>query len=117
MALIPANSELPGLINRPGSFLARYRYALIILLIGAVVDGMTTYTNVREFGTHVETHPVQRWVFDWFGAGIGVPLAKIIQMGFVVFVAAWWKPWTRWVLILCGLLYSAAALSNHFQWL
>lgn len=90
---------------------------MIVLAIGAILDALTTYANVREFGPHVETHPVQRLFFEIFGPALGVPLAKLTQFAFVIFVAAWWTPWTRWLLLLCGLLYTAASLSNHFQWL
>jgi hypothetical protein len=117
VALLPCNSEIPTLLARPGEFVSRYRYALLLLLVGTILDALTTYANVREFGSHVETHPVQRLVFDLFGVTAGVPLAKLVQVGFVMFVAAWWKPWTRWILLICGLLYTAAAISNHFQWL
>jgi hypothetical protein len=117
MALLPRNSEIPTLLARPGEFASRYRYVLVVLLIGTILDGLTTYANVREFGSHVETHPAQRIVFDVIGVTAGVPLAKIIQVGFVLFVAACWKPWTRWVLLICGVLYTAAAVSNHYHWL
>jgi len=115
--LIPRHSELPTLGREPLRFLSRYRFSLIILIIGAVLDALTTYANVKQFGPGVETHPVQRLFFEIFGTAVGVPLAKALQFGFVIFVAAWWRPWTRWVLILCGVLYAAAAMSNHYQWL
>lgn len=117
MFLIPRHSELPTLGRQPLRFLSRYRYSLLILIVGAVLDALTTYANVKQFGPGVETHPVQRLFFQTFGATIGVPLAKALQFGFVIFVAAWWCPWTRWVMILCGVLYAAAAASNHYRWL
>ena len=115
MPLLPRDTELPLLATRPLTFAGRHKLALLILLVGAVLDALTTYANVRDFGPHVETHPVQRWVFELFGTTAGVPLAKVIQLGFVFFVAAWWRPWTSILLTVCGVLYSAAALSNHFQ--
>ena len=97
--------------------MSRYRYSLAVMGVGAVLDAMTTYANVRQFGPHVETHPVQRVFFEMLGPAVGVPVAKLIQFGFVIFVAAWWRPWTRWLLLVCGGLYTLAAFSNHFQWL
>ena len=117
MLLIPHHSELPTLGRSPRQFLSRYRYSLVVLVVGAVLDGLTTYANVRQFGPEVETHPVQRLFFDYLGPSIGVPIAKALQFAFVIFVAAWWRPWTRWVLLICGVLYAAAAMSNHFRWL
>ena len=114
---IPRHSELPTLWQHPRKFLERYRYSLALLVVGAALDALTTYANVRQFGPHVETHPVQRLFFERLGPAVGVPLAKLLQFGFVIFVAAWWRPWTRWLLLVCGALYTLAAVSNHFQWL
>ena len=117
MFLIPRHSELTTLRKQPSRFFLRYRYSLAVLVVGAVLDALTTYENVRQFGAHVETHPVQRLFFETLGPALGVPLAKAIQLGFVIFVAAWWRPWTRWLLLICGALYTLAAVSNHFQWI
>jgi hypothetical protein len=29
-------------------------------------------------------------------------------------VAAWWRPWCRWILLTCAGLYTLAAVSNYF---
>ena len=114
MPLLPEKTELPHLLQDPPSFAARYRWPLALLALGATADVITTYRNLVLYGPSVEAHLVQRWVSEIVGVHAGVPLAKLIQLGFVLFVAAWWRPWTRWLLTLCGLLYSAAAASNHF---
>ncbi|MDB5290253.1 MAG: hypothetical protein JWL69_1494 [Phycisphaerales bacterium] len=85
-----------------------------MLLIGAIADGVTTYRNMRIYGLGIEAHVVQRWVSQAVGIHAGVPLAKLIQLGFVVLVAAWWRPWTPWLLAACGVLYCAAAVSNYY---
>lgn len=114
MPIIPAKTELPRLFSTPAGFIRAYWLPLLILLIGATADVITTLVNLRLYGPQVETHIVQRWVSQIFGVEAGVPLAKAGQLAFVIFVAAWWKPWTPWLLTLCGVLYSAAAISNHF---
>jgi len=114
MPIIPHRSELPRLIRQPAAFARAYWLPLSILLIGATADTITTWRSMRLYGITVETHLVQRWVSEMIGINLGVPLAKLIQFGFVLLVAAWWRPWTPWLLTLCGLLYGAAAISNHF---
>ena len=114
MALLPRKTEIPLLLNHPVRFIRAYWIALLILLIGATADVITTLVNLRLYGPDVEAHIVQRWVSQIFGVHAGVPLAKLAQLAFVLFVAAWWKLWTPWLLALCGLLYGAAAVSNHF---
>lgn len=103
---LPSRSELPLLARSPGSFLRRYRWPLIALAAGATVDAITTYRNVRAYSAAVEVHPVKRLLFEVLGPEAGVPAAKLIQLAFVLLVAAWWKPWCRWVLALCGSLYA-----------
>ena len=113
-ALYPRRSELPRLLRHPGSFVRAYWAPLVILLAGATADLVTTYHNLRLYGPAVEAHPVQRLVSEILGVRVGVPLAKLAQVAFVLLVAAWWRPWTTWLLVLCGLLYFAAAVNNHY---
>jgi uncharacterized membrane protein len=89
---------------------------LAVLMVGAVLDGVTTYSNVRDYSADVEVHPVQRVVFQVLGPAVGVPVAKALQVACVLFVAALWRRWCPWVLVLSGLLYALAAASNHFLW-
>jgi hypothetical protein len=114
MPLLPRNTELPRLVRHPAHFVGSYWLPLMILFAGATADVVTTYQNLRLYGPAVEAHVVQRWVSEIVGIRAGVPVAKLVQLGFVLFVAAWWRPWTPWLLSLCGLLYAAAAVSNHY---
>ena len=114
MAILPDRTELPLMLGRPAAFARRYRGPLLLLLAGATADAVTTLVNLRRFGAGIEVHPVQRWVFEWFGVEAGVPVAKLCQLACVLAVAAWWRPWCRWVLTICGVFYLAAAVSNHF---
>ena len=112
--LLPDRTELPLLVREPRAFVVRYRVPLLVLLVGAVLDAVTTYRNLVTFGAGIEVHPAHRLVFEWFGTTWGVPVGKLAQLGFVVFVAAWWRPWCAWLLGGCGVLYTLAAISNHF---
>jgi uncharacterized membrane protein len=94
-AILPRHSALPLLLNAPRSFATLYRIPLVVLVLGAIADLFTTLWNLRLYGPMVETHLVQRWVSELFGVEAGVPLAKAMQLAFVLFVAAWWQPWCR----------------------
>ncbi len=90
-----------------------YRIPLVLLVLGASADVFTTLWNLRAYGPMVETHVVQRWISQLIGVEAGVPMAKLVQLAFVVFVAAWWRPWCATLLVVCGCLYAAAAVSNY----
>jgi hypothetical protein len=90
--ILPEKTELPLLLRHPATFARRYWAALLLLAAGATADAVTTLVNLRRFGPSVEVHPVQRLVSEIFGVTAGVPVAKVIQLGFVLLVAAWWRP-------------------------
>jgi len=117
MPLLLKNTRLPMLLKQPGRFIRAYGWALGILLAGAVADAVTTYMALARWGTECELHVVQRWLSEWFGVAVGVPLAKLVQVVFVMLVAAWWGRWTATLMVLCGVLYGLAAMNNHFMWL
>ncbi len=53
-------------------------------------------------------------VFEVFGPLVGA-LGKALQLGFVLFVRRHrQRPVVRGLLVVCGLLYLLAAVSNHF---
>jgi len=114
--LMPRDGELPLLLRQPARFVVKYRWPLLVLWAGASADLWTTLRNIEELGPGIEVHIFQRLLSQWFGIAVGVPLAKLVQLAFVLPLAAWWRPWCRWLLILCGTLYTAAAICNHFRW-
>jgi hypothetical protein len=112
--ILPKDSSLPLLLHEPRQFVRSHRLALVILILDASADVFTTLWNLRVYGPGVEVHLVQRWLSQLVGVELGVPMAKALQIGFVILVAAWWRPWCRSLLIACGCLYGLAAVSNYF---
>lgn len=112
--MLPQQTELPTLLKQPRTFAWQYRWALAILALGAMADVVTTVINLLRYGPSVEVHLAQRIVCEIVGVTLGVPVAKVMQLAFVVLVAAWWRPWCGVILSLCGVLYACAAVSNHF---
>jgi hypothetical protein len=110
--LLPRDTALLMLFFKPRQFIKDYRWYLVALLLGASADVFTTLWNLRAYGSGVEMHIVQRWISEIVGVEAGVPLAKLGQLMFVVLVAAWWRPWCRWLLLACGCLYALAAMST-----
>ena len=113
----PIKTNLRILAGRPEVFVRAYRWSLLMLVVGTTLDTMTTMSFMRRLGTSDELHPAMRMMAELFGIDAGVPLASLVRFGCVVFVAALWRRWCRWVLLLCGILYALAACSNHFDWM
>ena len=114
---LPRRTNLRLLVGRPSALLRAYWPALLLLFLGAAADVWTTYRNLLAYGIEVEVHWPQRVVSQMVGIHLGVPLAKAIQLAFVLAVACWWRPWCGPLLGACGFLYALAALNNHFLWL
>ncbi|MBI4582249.1 MAG: hypothetical protein HY718_21315, partial [Planctomycetes bacterium] len=83
-----------------------YRWPLFILLVGAFFDGLTTYQFLQTLGPEVEVHPVQQLLFTWLPPLLGVLLAKTGQVVAAILLAAWWRPWCRWIMLVCGVIYG-----------
>jgi hypothetical protein len=114
MTLLPVNTALLMLFRQPRRFLGLYRLPLLLLLLGASADAITTLNSLSKVGPEGELHPAQRIVCHVLGTTIGVPFGKLVQVAFVLVVAAWWRPWCPWLMSLCGITYCLAAISNHF---
>lgn len=112
-----AKSNLRILLRRPSTFLRIYRWPLRLLVAGATADTITTMAFMYHSGTESEMHPAMRMMAEELGIDWGVPLATVVRLVFVVFIAAFWRRWCGLILMLCGAFYCLAALSNHFTWL
>ena len=103
------------LVRRPGALVRAYRVALLFLLAAAAADVATSIPSLLVHGPAAEVHPAHRMVIQLLGPVAGPILGKISQLAFVVFVACLWRRWCGWMLVLCGVFYAAAAVSNHFM--
>ena len=84
-------------------------------MVGATLDAATTIVFMLKYGADAEVHPVICLMAHILGPVAGTVLGKIGQVVFVVFVASLWRPWCRWLILLCGTLYLLASISNHFE--
>ena len=110
-------SNLPLLRHHPWRFVRTYWVPLTILLIGGTLDAITTWESLGRHGPEVELHPGFRMMLRIFGTSPAVvSILKTVQVLAAVFVAALWDKWTSALMVLCGVLYTLAAVSNHYQW-
>ena len=91
-----------------------YRWELLFLLAGATLDAATTVVFMLKYGADAEVHLAVRLMAHILGPVAGPVLGKIGQVIFVVFVGSLWRLWCRWLMLLCGVLYLLASVSNHF---
>lgn len=110
-------SNLRLLLRRPGVLVRAYRWPLVVTLVGTTLDTITTMRAMYAGGVSVEMHPAMRAIAEELGVTWGVPLASAVRLGFVFFVAAFWRRWCGWLLVIAGVGYALAAASNHFGWL
>lgn len=117
ITIIPGKCLIGSMIRDPFGFRKEYKWPLFILVLGAFLDGITTYQFLHTIGPDGEVHPVQRLVFTYLPPMPGILFAKSCQVAFAILVAAWWQPWCKWLMITTGGVYMLAAMSNHFHWL
>jgi len=111
-------SNLHLLLRHPLVFARVYRWPLLVLLAGSVLDAASTWQILRQYGPQAELHPAGRILGSVLGVSLPViALGKLLQMLAAVLVASLWRRWCGWLMVLCGALYALAAASNHFGWL
>ena len=110
-------TNLRLLLRRPGVLVRAYRWPLAAVIAGAMLDTVTTMRSMYRSGVSVELHPAMRVIAEELGVTWGVPLASVVRLGFVFFVAAIWRKWCGWLMVLAGAGYVLAAASNYLGWL
>jgi hypothetical protein len=115
MRFMGKKSNLKLLVRRPIKLARFYWVSLVVLTVGCALDAITTMGFLRVYGGAAEVHPVAQYLFFMLPPEVGAPLAKLAQFVAAILVANVWRFWTRWLLLLAGVLYTLAAISNHFQ--
>jgi len=110
-------TNLGLLLRRPAALIRAYRWPTAIVLVGTALDTITTMRVMYANGAAVELHPAMRAIAEELGVTLGVPLASMLRLAFVFFVAAFWRAWCGALLVVVGVGYTLAAASNHFGWL
>ena len=90
-----------------------YWPVLLIMLVGGLLDGVTTLCVLRKYGPDAELHPAMRLVASILGVPLGVSLGTVVKMAFAVFTAAMFRRWCRLVLIVFGILSALGAIHNY----
>ncbi len=116
MKFLGRKSNLRLLCRRPLLFARAYWWALAVLAIGALLDAVTTYQFLAKYGPDEELRPDVRLVLRIMPVWAGPFFAKLVQSAFVIFVAAIWRGWCKWLIAICGVFYCLAAASNAFNW-
>jgi hypothetical protein len=122
MRILGRKSNLKLLYRRPGALLARHWCVLLVLVIGASWDAWTTIQFVGRHGPEEEVHPVAMIFFKLalyvlHSPALVVAVGKLVQVVFVILVAAIFRGWTGILMVSCGLLYLLAGFVNHFGWM
>ncbi len=107
-------SNLRLLLRRPMVVVKVYACPLTILLVGAMLDVITTIRNINLYGSETEVHLAVRTVIEMFGPVSGMCIGKIVQLTAAIVVACFWRRWCGWLMVIAGVFYALAAVSNYF---
>ena len=86
------------------------------MLVGGLLDGVTTLYVLHRYGPGEELHPAMWLVASILGVPFGVSLGIVVKMAFAVFAAATFRRWCRTVLIAFGILSALGALHNCYYY-
>lgn len=87
-----------------------------LFALTCLLDLYTTWAYAQQFSMADELHPAIRLVMYAFGITVGVVIAKAIQAGLVLIIAALWPKTARTLMLVITGGYAVAAAWN-FHWL
>ena len=97
--------------NRPG-FVRALAPWLLVVVIAAAADFLTTWRFMAEGSPEDELHPVIRFVSRHLGTFWGPLAGKIGQLAAIFFLAVVFRPAARAGLVIIALIYLYAAWYN-----
>ena len=108
-------TNLHILCRRPGVFARKYWPAITAVVVAAALDMLSTINFMSESGPQSELHLAMRSMAEMFGVVRGVVLGTLGRLVFVFVVAAIWRKACTAVMLVCAVIYFAAALCNHLR--
>jgi hypothetical protein len=97
--------------NFPGFIREFYPY-LILSIVAAALDLITTCQFMLADGVEDEVHPVIRFVSVLTGPIAGPVIGKVCQLSALVFLTIIFRPWARIIFIPVIVIYLYAAWYN-----
>ncbi len=92
--------------------IARYRIEIIIVVVAALADMVSTIWFMTRFGAEYELHPVIRLVSQWFGTVAGPVVGKVGQLAALWVVVLLLRRWARPLIWVVAAIYAWAAWHN-----
>lgn len=97
--------------NWPG-YVSAYRVLLILVVLAAAADGLSTVFFMLIRGPYEEAHPVIRWISMHLGPILGPFVGKALQIAALVVVTVYLRRWAVYLFVSAIILYAWAAWYN-----
>jgi tetrahydromethanopterin S-methyltransferase subunit D len=93
-------------------YVREYRVFLILAVLAALADAVSTAYFMVEAGPQTEGHPAVRLVSAVFGPIAGPILGKLCQFTVVVALTVYLRRWAAYIFVAVFVLYAWAAWYN-----
>jgi hypothetical protein len=93
-------------------YLREFRLYLIILLLAAALDFLSTWSFMSTGSPEDELHPVIRWVSMIAGPFVGPLIGKIGQIVALVILTVFFRAYARIIFVPVAMIYLYAAWYN-----
>jgi hypothetical protein len=93
-------------------YVSAYGIFLILVVLAAAADALSTVFFMLVRGPQEETHPVIRWIALALGPVLGPLVGKLVQIVALIAVTVYLRRWAVYLFVLATILYAWAAWYN-----
>jgi hypothetical protein len=93
-------------------YLRRYRILLVLTILAATADMLSTIRFMLLEGPEAEGHPAVRVLAIVFGPVFGPVLGKICQFAVIISLTVYLRRWAVYIFVTVIILYTWAAWYN-----
>lgn len=93
-------------------YVSAYGIFLILVVLAAAADALSTVFFMLIRGPQEEAHPVIRWIALVLGPVLGPLVGKLVQIVALIAVTVYLRRWAVYLFILAIILYVWAAWYN-----
>ena len=93
-------------------YISAYSIFLILVVLAATADALSTVFFMLIRGPEEEAHPVIRWIAMELGPVLGPLVGKLIQIVALIAVTVYLRRWAVYLFVMAIILYAWAAWYN-----
>ena len=89
-----------------------HRFYILVLIIAAYADGLSTIYFMEKTSPLNEIHPIIRYLAVNYGIVVGTIIGKVGQIVIGTFAIIYFRNFSKWLFVIAIISYTFASISN-----